>query len=150
MKRFIQNLVTICLLYLNTVVLFYSVHSAWRTYYVYNTFGSPNLDNATHIFIARLLILSPIAMISFVLATYMLIKIVKRVTYNVKKEIRTSEYKKRLAEKHDKFQQMINNSYMLEADKDNSQHTVWDRNPIYSPDGILLGYIIEEGYVSVK
>lgn len=144
MKKFIQNLVTICLLYLNTVVLFYSVHSAWRTYYVYNTFGSPNLDSVTHVFIARLLILSPIALISFVLATYMLIKIVKRVTYNIKKEIRTSEYKKKLAEKHNKFQQMINNSYMLEADKVDAQHY------IYSEDGILIGYIIEEGYVSVK
>lgn len=127
MKTFIKKFLTICLLYLNTVVLFYSVHNAWRTYYVYNTFGSPNLDSATHIFIARLLILSPIAMISFVLATYLLIKIVKRVTYNIKKEIRTDE----LAEKHKRWQAYFN-----------SVNTECDRY-IYDNNGDCIGYIID-------
>ena len=131
MKTFIKKILTICLLYLNTVVLFYSVHSAWRTYYVYSTFGSPNLDSATHIFIARLLILSPIAMISFVLATYLLIKIVKRVTYNIKKEIRTNEYEKRLAEKHQRWQAYFN-----------SVNTECDRY-IYDDNGDCIGYVID-------
>lgn len=135
MKRFIQNLVTICLLYFNTVVLFYSVHSAWRTYYVYNTFGSPNLDSVTHIFIARLLILSPIAMISFVLATYMLIKIVKRVTYNIKKEIRTNEYKKKLAEKHKRWQAYL--------DSVNRGYYIINNREIYDSSGACIGYIID-------
>lgn len=127
MKTFIKKILTICLLYLNTVVLFYSVHNAWRTYYVYSTFGSPNLDSATHIFIARLLILSPIAMISFVLATYMLIKIIKRITYNIKKEIKTDE----LAEKHQRWQAYFS-----------SVNTECDRY-IYDGNGDCIGYIID-------
>lgn len=127
MKTFIKKILTICLLYLNTVVLFYAVHNAWRTYYVYNTFGSPNLDSATHIFIARLLILSPIAMISFVLATYLLIKIVKRITYNVKKEIKTDE----LAEKHRRWQAYFN-----------SVNVEYNRY-IYDDNGDCIGYIID-------
>ena len=142
MKTFIKKFLTICLLYLNTVVLFYSVHNAWRTYYVYNTFGSPNLDSATHIFIARLLILSPIAMISFVLATYLLIKIVKRVTYNIKKEIRTNEYEKRLAEKHKRWR-----AYFNSIDTKYSYH-IYDNNGgcsryIYDSNGDCIGYVID-------
>lgn len=127
MKTFIKKILTICLLYLNTVILFYAVHNAWRTYYVYNTFGSPNLDSATHVFIARLLILSPIAMISFVLATYMLIKIIKRITYNIKKEIKTDE----LAKKHQRWQVYFN-----------SVDTECDRY-IYDNNGDCIGYIID-------
>lgn len=135
MKTFIKKFLTICLFYLHTVVLFYSVHSAWRTYYVYSTFGSPNLDSVTHIFIARLLILSPIAMISFVLATYMLIKIVKRVTYNVKKEIRTNEYKKKLAEKHKRWQAYF--------DSVNRGYYIINNREIYDSNGDCIGYIID-------
>lgn len=138
MKTFIKKFLTICLLYLNTVVLFYAVHSAWRTYYVYNTFGSPNLGSAIHIFIARLLILSPIAMISFVLATYLLIKIVKRITYNIKKEIRTDE----LAEKHQRWQ-----AYFNSVDTKYSYH-IYDNNGgcsryIYDGNGDCIGYVID-------
>lgn len=118
MKKFIQTLVTICLLYLNTVMLTYSVQHAW------------NSEN-THVFYARLCIFMPIATITFVIGTYLLIKLTKRVTYNIKKEIRTNEYKKRLAEKHKRWQAYFN-SVNAECNR-----------YIYDNNGDCIGYIID-------
>jgi hypothetical protein len=102
---------------------------------MYNTLDLPSLDNVTHVFYARLCIFIPIAIITFVIGTYMLIKLTKRVTYNVKKEIRTSEYKKRLAEKHKKWQVYFNSV-------DNGYYVINNRE-LYDSNDVLIGYIID-------
>ena len=118
MKTFIKKFLTICLLDLNYVMLTYSVQHAW------------NNEN-THVFYARLCIFIPIAIVSFVIGTYLLIRLTKRVTYNIKKEIRTSEYEKRLAEKHQRWQAYFN-SVDAECDR-----------YIYDSNGDCIGYIID-------
>ena len=129
MKTFIKKSLTICLLYLNTVVLTYSVQHAW------------NNEN-THVFYARLCIFIPIAIVTFVLATYLLIKIVKRVTYNGKKEIKTNEYKKRLAKKHQRWQAYFNSvdvKYHYHIYNNNGSYSRY----IYDNNGDCIGYIID-------
>ena len=122
MKTFIKKFLTICLLDLNYVMLTYSVQHAW------------NNEN-THVFYARLCIFMPIAIVSFVIGTYLLIKLVERVTYNIKKEIRTNEYEKRLTEKHKRWQAYF--------DSVNRGYYVINNREIYDSNGACVGYIID-------
>lgn len=122
MKTFIKKCLTICLLYLKTVMLTYSVQHAW------------NNEN-THVFYARLCIFMPIAIVSFVIGTYLLIKLIKRVTYNIKKEIETNGYEKRLAEKHKRWQAYF--------DSVNRGYYIINNREIYDSNGACIGYIID-------
>lgn len=131
MKTFIKKFLTICLLYLNTVMLTYSVQHAYN-------------HESTHIFYARLCIFMPIAIVSFVIGTYLLIKLTKRVTYNIKKEIKTNEYKKRLAEKHKRWQAYFNSvdlKYHYRIYDSNGSYSRY----IYDNNGDCIGYIIDWG-----